>query len=167
MNQREVAQKYRSFVKDIKWQRPLAVSLVPQIITRTDAGYFRITEYELCETTRCFVNRLRRRFFGHKRSADFQRLIIVEHSPILHLHCIVEAPMHLMDDDVRGIIVSEWSKLRWGTNNVHIEFVNSDRWINYIMKRRSKNRSVQDCIDLQNSQFISASSNALGVLEER
>lgn len=106
--------------------------------------------------TKHFLNRLNQKIFKHafrRYGAKIQVIPIFEGTlnTRIHIHLIIERPDFIKLDEFELMIQDCWTKTQFGYNNIHIkELDNYERWVNYILKNRTKQVDLLDSIDVEN-----------------
>jgi hypothetical protein len=147
-------EELKRFIKSIKFQSPVAVTLT----MKKRAGGHAADPIVASDNFRHFRNRLNHTVLGSRAKRYGARLLMVVVLEInadhrLHYHCIIERPYHCPFPQFAAMIREQWWKTDFGYHQVDVQDQSDAGWTDYILKQRQK-RSLLDSIDWTNCHLI-------------
>lgn len=99
-------------------------------------------------------NRLNRKLYGRAclRGLGLNRVVAVlekTENDIWHFHVQIDLPDGVPFETMKKLIEDLWPLTHWGMPQVDVQRTTGDRWLNYMLKKRTKPALVQDCICMQ------------------
>lgn len=142
--------KLRSFLVQFIPENSSALTLT----MKQRDGFSRLDKIEARKNFRHFMNVLSQRAFGTAYRRFGKRLGVLpvletSLSGRLHYHAFIENPYEDLEK-IRDETCIAWQKTRWGYNEIDVQNVYSDGWLDYITKANSL-----DNIDVENMQRVS------------
>jgi hypothetical protein len=106
---------------------------------RTGTFKFNLDEVEASQSMRYFLNRLNKSILGNAFSRNGNRLKVVpifeyDRNKHLHYHLLIKVPDHITETQLRGLVLSNWMKTKWGLWQMDIQETYSSGWLHYITK---------------------------------
>lgn len=138
------------------WKSPIAMTLnFKQSIETPERGYIMIDETICNKEFRRYMRELNRLVYKNGYRRNKKRLRV---APALekseagrwHYHIAIEPPRHMTPSEFGEMAMNLWLSTKLGYGYGKIELNADKSWIEYILKRRSKNGFEQyiDCLDI-------------------
>jgi hypothetical protein len=130
-----IRQSFIDFASSVAWQFPMALTLT----LKQRVGGIAIDHVAAAQNFRHFMNRLNRRVFGNsaaRHGRGLNVIPVIENDEIvrLHYHAVIDRPERMTPEEFRRAIDASWRKTLWGYNQLVLEPMTNNGWINYIGK---------------------------------